>query len=59
MFPLYGNAIGDFGYVPTKFALEFSFLADLMVEHHVFLEVGMPTLMGLTSRKFNANSQIR
>jgi hypothetical protein len=55
MFPFYGNAVGDFGYVPTKFASEFSFLADLMVEHHVFLEVGMPTLMGLMSRKFGAN----
>ena len=55
MFPFYGNAVGDFGYVPTKFASEFSFLADMMVEHHVFLEIGMPTLMGLMSRKFNAN----
>jgi hypothetical protein len=55
MFPFYGNAVGDFGYVPTKFASEFSFLADMMVEHRVFLEIGMPTLMGLMSRKVNAN----
>ena len=55
MFPFYGNAVGDFGYVPTKFASEFSFLADMMVEHRVFLEIGMPTLMGLMSRKVNAS----
>lgn len=53
-FDFFGNAVGDFGYVPTKFASEFSLLADLFTKHEVFLEIGMPTLMAMMVKKFNA-----
>jgi hypothetical protein len=41
-------------WLPTKFASEFSLLADLFTKHEVFLEIGMPTLMAMMVKKFNA-----
>ncbi len=42
----YDHGQSDFLYVPSRFAKEFSVRADWMVRNHVFLELGIPTIVG-------------
>jgi len=51
---MYANSVGDFAYIPTSLAKPFAEMADWLVDNHVFLECGMPTLVGHLKERHNA-----
>lgn len=55
--PFWANAVGDVSYIPTKYAAQFSHMADWLCDHKVFLECGTPTLHGYLQDYHNATVQ--